>query len=122
MSSVELSPPIKSSKDDKEYKVLKLSNGLKVLLISDVQNKSTDHEKESCYDNQRKEGNQTNDDFRKRFQRTISIEENCIEKRKSDIKDKRKSFQRLDSIQDGRNHNCYFKETLKRRKRGCPNA
>ena len=96
----ELSPPIKSLKDKKEYKVLKLCNGLKVLLISDVQNKSTDNVKESCTNIPEEKGNQVNDDFRKRFQRTISIDKSITEKSNSDIENKRNSFQRLDSIQD----------------------
>ena len=47
MSYVKLSSPFKSAKDKKEYKVLQLKNGLKVLLISDLREPESIRSKDS---------------------------------------------------------------------------
>ena len=71
---VMLPSPIKSARDKKEYKVIKLDNGLKVLLISDSSSDLQKLDQEEDLQIQRKlklsdissDRLQFNDDFRKR--------------------------------------------------------
>ena len=104
---VMLPSPIKSARDKKEYKVIKLDNGLKVLLISDSSSDLQKLDQDEDLQIQRKlrhsdnhsDRLQFNDDFRKRFQRAISIDENATATN-SQIKGPRKSLQRFISMQE----------------------
>lgn len=105
-SFVTLPSPIKSSSNKKDYKSIKLSNGLNVLLISDTSYNLIKLDKEESIADEQKEKNSdfneafTREGYKKRFQRTISVEDSDLNA-KPPKKQFRKSFERDFLAQDG---------------------
>ena len=100
-----LQSPIKPSTDKKKYKSMKLENGLKVLLVSDTSYDLSILDKEARLKSIERQtssshgDNNTIQDFKKRFERLISVEDRILDANSHNIEPS-KSFNRTQSVQD----------------------